>query len=297
MNANLQCTEEITRDFKKTSQFRETLRRLRRNRGAMIGLVILLIILAFAIFADVLFDYETMVEANNIPERLIPPCWEHPFGTDQFGRDMLARVVHGSRLSLTVSACSVTLSLLLGGLLGAVAGFFGGIVDNIIMRVMDIVMAIPMTMFAIVIVAALGTSTVNLIIALGISSVPLFARVVRSAVLTVRDVEYIEAARAIGAKSSTIILKHILPNCMAPIIVQVTLRMASAIYNTSALSFLGMGVSVPSPEWGALLANGRNFIGQSGYLCVIPGLVIMLTILSLNMLGDGLRDALDPRLK
>lgn len=165
------------------------------------------------------------------------------------------------------------------------------------MRVMDVVMAIPMTMFAIVIVAALGTSTANLILALGIASVPLFARVVRSAVLTVRDTEYIEAARAVGAKNSTIIFKHIVPNCVAPIIVQVTLRMASAIYNTSALSFLGMGVSVPSPEWGALLANGRNFISEYGYLCVIPGLAIMVTILSLNMLGDGLRDALDPRLK
>lgn len=210
---------------------------------------------------------------------------------------MLARVVHGSRISLAVSASSVTFSLVVGGILGAISGYFGGWVDNIIMRVMDVVMAIPMTMFAIVIVAALGTSTANLILALGIASVPLFARVVRSAVLTVRDTEYIEAARAVGAKNSTIIFKHIIPNCVAPIIVQVTLRMASAIYNTSALSFLGMGVSVPSPEWGALLANGRNFISEYGYLCVIPGLAIMVTILSLNMLGDGLRDALDPRLK
>ena len=284
-------------EFKKNSQFHEIARRLRRNRGAMIGLLFLVILIGVALCADLLFDYETMAEANNVSQRLIPPSWEHPFGTDQFGRDMLARVVHGSRLSLTVSASSVMLSLFIGGILGAVAGFFGGLIDNVIMRIMDIVMAIPMTMFAIVIVAALGTSTVNLIIALGVASVPLFARVVRSAVITVRDVEYIEAARAIGAKNSTIIAKHILPNCAAPIIVQVTLRMASAIYNTSALSFLGMGVSVPSPEWGALLANGRNFISDSGYLCVIPGLVIMLTILSLNMLGDGLRDALDPRLK
>ena len=290
-------TTADTTDFQKTSQFKEIMRRLKRNRGAMIGLVFLAALITLALCADLLFDYETMVEANNISERLIPPCWEHPFGTDQFGRDMLARVVHGSRLSLTVSASSVTLSLLIGGILGAIAGFFGGVIDNIIMRIMDVVMAIPMTMFAIVIVAALGTSTVNLIIALGVASVPLFARVVRSAVITVRDVEYIEAARSIGARNSTIIAKHILPNCVAPIIVQVTLRMASAIYNTSALSFLGMGVSVPSPEWGALLANGRNFISQSGYLCVIPGLVIMMTILSLNMLGDGLRDVLDPRLK
>lgn len=284
-------------DFKKTSQWKTIFRRLCRNRGAVIGMVILFIILMMALFADLLFDYETMVEANNIPERLLAPCWAHPFGTDQFGRDMLARVVHGSRISLAVSASSVTFSLVVGGILGAISGYFGGWVDNIIMRVMDVVMAIPMTMFAIVIVAALGTSTANLILALGIASVPLFARVVRSAVLTVRDTEYIEAARAVGAKNSTIIFKHIVPNCVAPIIVQVTLRMASAIYNTSALSFLGMGVSVPSPEWGALLANGRNFISEYGYLCVIPGLAIMVTILSLNMLGDGLRDALDPRLK
>ena len=284
-------------DFKKTSQWKTPIRRLCRNRGAVIGMVILFIILMMALFADLLFDYETMVEANNIPERLLAPCWAHPFGTDQFGRDMLARVVHGSRISLAVSASSVTFSLVVGGILGAISGYFGGWVDNIIMRVMDVVMAIPMTMFAIVIVAALGTSTANLILALGIASVPLFARVVRSAVLTVRDTEYIEAARAVGAKNSTIIFKHIIPNCVAPIIVQVTLRMASAIYNTSALSFLGMGVSVPSPEWGALLANGRNFISEYGYLCVIPGLAIMVTILSLNMLGDGLRDALDPRLK
>lgn len=284
-------------DFIKKSQWKTTFRRLCRNRGAVIGMVILFIILMMALFADLLFDYETMVEANNIPERLLAPCWAHPFGTDQFGRDMLARVVHGSRISLAVSASSVTFSLVVGGILGAISGYFGGWVDNIIMRVMDVVMAIPMTMFAIVIVAALGTSTANLILALGIASVPLFARVVRSAVLTVRDTEYIEAARAVGAKNSTIIFKHIVPNCVAPIIVQVTLRMASAIYNTSALSFLGMGVSVPSPEWGALLANGRNFISEYGYLCVIPGLAIMVTILSLNMLGDGLRDALDPRLK
>ena len=284
-------------DLRKTSQFRETMRRLCRNKGAVIGMVILSIIILLAIFADVLFDYDTVVIANDIPNRLIKPCLEHPFGTDEYGRDMLARVIHGSRLSLTVSACSVAMALLIGGTLGALSGYFGGAIDNVIMRVTDVIMSIPMTMFAIVIVAALGTSTINLTIALGVSSIPVFARVVRSAVLTVRDVEYIEAARAIGATNSVIIMRHILPNCVAPIIVQVTLRMASAIYNTAALSFLGMGVTVPSPEWGALLSSGRNLIRDSSYLCVIPGLAIMLTILSLNMLGDGLRDALDPRLK
>lgn len=289
--------EDIGKNFKKTSQFRETVIRLSRNKGAMIGLAFLILLVFMALSASFFYDYQTQVIEQNIPNRLLWPSMEHPFGTDEFGRDMLARVIHGSRLSLTVAASAVTFAVCVGGTLGAVAGYFGKTIDNIIMRGTDILLSIPMTMFAIVIVAALGASTINLILALGIASVPIFARVVRGAVLTVRDVEYIEAARAIGAKHTTIILKHILPNCLAPIIVQVTLRMASAVYNTAALSFLGMGVSAPAPEWGALLASGRNYIREYSYLCVIPGITIMLTILSLNMLGDGLRDALDPRLK
>ena len=210
---------------------------------------------------------------------------------------MLARVVHGSRISLAVSASSVTFSLVVGGILGAISGYFGGWVDNIIMRVMDVVMAIPMTMFAIVIVAALGTSTANLILALGIASVPLFARVVRSAVLTVRDTEYIEAARAVGAKNSTIIFKHIIPNCVAPIIVQVTLRMASAIYNTSALSFLGMGVIPPTPSWGSMIQDGQQYLLTAPWMMIMPGLAILSTVLAFTLLGDGLRDALDVKMK
>ena len=292
-----QINEDVVLDYKKRSQFVEVMWRLSRNRGAMLGLAFLILLLVLALSADLLFDYDTVVIQQNSAERLQFPNGEHWFGTDEYGRDILARMVHGSRLSLTVAVTSIVLALLVGGTLGAISGYFGKTIDNIIMRCTDILLSIPMTMFAIVIVAALGASTINLIIALAAASVPIFARVVRGAVITVRDVEYVEAARAIGARNGTIILHHILPNCLAPIIVQVTLRMASAVYNTAALSFLGMGVSPPSPEWGALLASGRSYIREYGYMCVIPGVAIMLTILSLNMLGDGLRDALDPRLK
>lgn len=295
---NDQTQQENMRDqYEKYSQYRLVVLRLRRNKGAVIGFIFLCLLVASAIFADFLFDYEAEVIAQNISQRLLHPSFQHPLGTDEFGRDLLARVVHGSRISLLVASLAIVLAVSFGGTLGAIAGFYGGLVDNVIMRITDVLLSIPMTMFAIVIVAALGASTRNLVLAIGAASVPIFARIVRGAVLTVRDVEYVEAARAIGAKNSTIIVHHILPNCLAPIIVQVTLRMASAIYNTAALSFLGMGVSPPSPEWGALLASGRNYIRNYSYLSVIPGVLIMVTILSLNMLGDGLRDALDPRLK
>ena len=271
--------------------------RLLKNKAAIGGLIFLILLIIMAIFADVIYDYETDVIKNDIPNRLQSPSLEHPFGTDDYGRDLLARVVHGSRVSLIVSFCSVAMALIAGGALGAISGYFGGRLDDIIMRITDILLAIPMTLFAIVIVSALGPNTMNLTLSLGISSIPIFARIVRGSVITVRDVEYVEAAKAIGAKNSTIILKHIMPNCLGPIIVQITLRIASAIYNTSALSFLGMGVKPPSPEWGGLLAAGRTYIRDYSYLSIIPGFAIMITILALNLLGDGLRDALDPKLK
>lgn len=281
----------------KSSMAYDTWRRLMSNKAAVIGLVFMTLLLLVSIFADVLYDYDKEVIAQNISQRLIKPCFEHPFGTDEFGRDLLARVIHGSRMSLIVSFSSVALSLLIGGFLGAVSGYYGGKIDNVIMRVTDVLLAIPMTLFAIVIVAALGANTRNLALALAASTIPVFARIVRGSVITVRDVEYIEAAQAIGAKNGTIIMRHIIPNCLSPIIVQITLRIANAIYNTAALSFLGMGVQPPAPEWGGLLASGRMYIRDSSYLSVIPGVAIMLTVLALNLLGDGLRDALDPRLK
>lgn len=281
----------------KSSLARDTWLRLISNKAAVFGLIFMTVLLLVSVFADVLYDYDTKVIAQNISERLIKPCAAHPFGTDEFGRDVLARVIHGSRMSLIVSFSSVALSLVIGGFLGAISGFYGGKIDNIIMRVTDVLLAIPMTLFAIVIVAALGANTRNLALALAASTVPVFARIVRGSVITVRDVEYIEAAQAIGAKNGTIIWKHIIPNCLSPIIVQITLRIANAIYNTAALSFLGMGVQAPAPEWGGLLAGGRTYIRDYSYLSIIPGIAIMLTVLALNLLGDGLRDALDPRLK
>lgn len=281
----------------KSSLAYDTWLRLLSNKAAVFGGVVMILIILMAVFADFLYDYDTQVIAQNIPDSLMAPCRAHPFGTDEFGRDLLARIVHGSRMSLIVSFSSVAIALLIGGLLGAVSGYFGGVIDDVLMRLTDILLAIPMTLFAIVIVAALGANTRNLAIALAASSVPIFARIVRSAVLTVRDVEYVEAARAIGAGHRTILTRHILPNCLSPIIVQVTLRIATAIYNTAALSFLGMGVQPPAPEWGGLLAGGRTYIQNYSYLSIIPGLAIMLTVLALNLLGDGLRDALDPRLK
>lgn len=288
---------DLNKEYKKISLTQEVLIRLISNKAAVIGLVFIVILALVSAFADVIYDYDKYVIEQNISERLQQPSWEHPLGTDDFGRDLLARIVHGSRMSLLVSFASVFLATLIGGALGAISGFYGKWIDNWIMRCTDILLAIPMTLFAIVIVAALGANTLNLILALTFSNVPIFARIVRGSVLTVRESEFVEAARAIGAKNSTIIMRHIMPNCLAPIIVQVTLRIAGAIYNTAALSFLGMGVQPPAPEWGGLLASGRMYIRDSSYLSVFPGLAIMFTILALNLLGDGLRDALDPRLK
>lgn len=281
----------------KTSQLRETLERLFQNKAAVVGMIFLVCLILVAIFADVLFDYQKTCVDLNIKNRLQWPSAEHWFGTDEFGRDLLARVVHGSRVSLSIGFTAVAFGLTVGGMMGAIAGFFGGAIDNVIMRVCDVFLAVPMMLMAIVIVAALGASIVNLVISLAIASVPTFARIVRSAVLSVRDMEYIEAARATGVKTPRMIFRYILPNCMGPITVQTTLRIAATISNTAALSFLGLGVKAPQPEWGALLSSGREFIRDSGYLACIPGICIMLTILSLNLLGDGLRDALDPRLR
>lgn len=281
----------------KSNQFKETFQRLCENKAALAGMVFLILLISVSICADFLFNYQETCVQQNIMERLQWPSWEHPFGTDEFGRDLLARVVHGSRISLSIGFTAVAFGLLVGGFLGTIAGYFGGWIDNIIMRACDVFLAVPMMLMAIVIVAALGASIINLVISLAIASVPTFARLVRSAVLTVRDMEYIEAAKAIGVKTPRTIVHYILPNCLGPIIVQTTLRIAATISNTAALSFLGLGVKAPQPEWGALLSSEREFIRDSGYLAFIPGLCIMLTILALNLLGDGLRDALDPRLK
>lgn len=286
-----------TEKTKKRSMAAEIWQRLLRNKMAMLGLFILVVLALAAIFADVIADYDTMVVAQNISERLQGPSAAHWFGTDEFGRDIFARIIHGSRVSLTVGLISVSVSLIIGGSLGAFAGFYGGRIDNVIMRIMDIFLAVPSILLAITIVAALGTNLVNVMLAIGVSGIPTFARIVRAAVMGVKDQEFVESARAIGAGSVTIIFREILPNCMAPIIVQSTLSVASAILSTASLSFIGLGVQPPDPEWGAMLSSGRNFLRDAVHITLFPGLAIIITILALNLLGDGLRDALDPRLK
>lgn len=282
---------------KKRSQFEEVWRRLKKNKMAMLGLALVIFLILLAVFADVLFNYEEVVIKQNTAIRLQGPSAEHWFGTDEFGRDILARLVHGGRISLVVGVIAVSIALTIGGTLGAISGFFGGTVDMLISRAMDILLAVPSLLLSITIVSALGPSIINLMIAIAVSSVPSYARIVRSSVMTVRDNEFVEAAKAIGANNAQIIASHILPNCLAPIIVQVSLRVASAILSTSGLSFLGLGVKAPTPEWGSMLSGGRAYLRNAPHLTVFPGLCIMLTILSLNLLGDGLRDALDPKLK
>lgn len=281
---------------KKESRLLDTWSRLRRNVGAVIGIVILLIFFLGAIFANQICP-EELVTTQNAAIRLQGPSAEHIFGTDAYGRDLFARVLYGSRISLTIGLFTAFFSLILGGVLGAAAAYYGGQVDNIIMRIMDIFSAIPGTLLALAIVAALGASMMNLLIAITISSVPGFVRLIRSTVLTVVESDYVEAARACGTRDGRTILRHILPNAIGPIIVQTTNSISGMILQASGLSFIGMGVQPPTPEWGAMISEAREFMRQKPYLMIFPGVCIILAALSFNLIGDGLRDALDPRLR
>lgn len=282
---------------KQRGQWAEAWHRLKKNKGAMVGLVIVIILIFIALFSGVILDYDTDVVGVNTPERLQGPSAQHIMGTDEYGRDIFCRVLYGTRYSLSVGVVAVAIALVFGVILGAVAGYAGGPTEEVIMRATDIFSSVPNMLMAIVVVAALGQSMLNLMIAIGITSIPQFVRITRAAVLTVKTQEYVEAARAIGLRNYKIIFSHILPNCLSPIIVQTTLRVASAIISSSSLSFLGLGVPAPDPEWGSMLSAGRKFIRDYSYMTLFPGLAIMVTVLSLNLLGDGLRDALDPRLK
>ncbi|WP_367568428.1 ABC transporter permease [Lacrimispora sp.] len=285
------------------SLWEEVWRRFKKNRMAMIGMYFILALVAIAV-ATILIDtitensvYLNHVVKQDLRKRLQGPSMAHPFGLDEFGRDMFLRMLWAVRYSLFMGTVAIIISCIFGSLLGAFAGFYGKAADNIIMRLMDILLAIPSMLLAIAIVAALGTSIVNVLIAIAISYVPTFARTLRASVLTVKDQEFIEAARAIGCSDWRIIIKYVIPNSMAPIIVQVTLGIAGAILSIAGLSFLGLGIQPPTPEWGAMLSNARSYIRDAWHVTVIPGMGIMFTILALNLVGDGLRDALDPRLK
>ena len=287
----------INTSNKKRSQWLEVWRRLKRNKMAVLGLVILIILVLLAVFANVIANYDNVVIKQNLSQRLQAPSAAHWLGTDEFGRDIFARLVHGTRVSLQVGIIAVGIAIVIGGILGAIAGYYGGKLDNIIMRIMDIFLAVPSILLAIAIVSALGPSILNLMLAISISSVPSYARIVRASVLSIRDQEFIEAAKAIGASNTRIIFRHIIPNSLAPVIVQATLGVASAILSTAGLSFIGLGIQPPAPEWGSMLSGGRQYLRYAWWVTTFPGVAIMITILSLNLLGDGLRDALDPRLK
>ncbi|WP_368182840.1 ABC transporter permease [Anaerotruncus rubiinfantis] len=282
---------------KKKSKALEIWKRFRKNKAAMIGLVLILIFAFFAIFANLICDYETLAIKQNAAIRLQPPSAEHIFGTDAYGRDLFARVVHGSRVSLSIGFISTFFSLVVGGFLGAAAGYYGGKADMLIMRGMDVLASIPQMLLALAVVAALGADLKNLIIAVTVGSIPGFTRVVKSAVLTTVGQDFIEAARACGTSDFRIICKHVIPNAIGPIIVQATMSVAKMIILAAGLSFIGMGVAAPTPEWGSMLSEGREYMRYSAYLVLFPGLAIVFSALSLDLIGDGLRDSLDPRLK
>jgi peptide/nickel transport system permease protein len=276
------------------------IRRLRRSATALGGLAIVVALIAVAIFADVLAPGSPT--ASDQTRTFARPSWDHPLGTDQLGRDMLSRLIHGSRISLAVGVSSVLLALFVGVPLGLIAGFYGGRVDMAVMRVMDLVLAFPIYLLAIILMVIFTPTagvlgTIKIVGAIAIVRIPIYARLVRGSVLSVKEKEYVEACRALGVRNPSIVVRHILPNCLAPIIVTTTLGIATSIIVEATLSFLGLGTQPPTPSWGWDLKANVAFIQANPWLSLFPGLAIFVTVLGFNLFGDGLRDALDPRLK
>lgn len=282
--------------------WRDTVRRLRKNKLAVAGLIWVSIVLVMAVTADLwvpplLGDPIALDTTQVSARRLQPPSWEHPFGTDNLGRDVAARVVYGARVSLRVGVLAVSISVVIGLLMGAIAAFYGGLSDTIIMRLADVFFAFPYILFAIAMIALLGPSETNVFIAIGILGWPSIARVFRSSILSVKENEYVDAARALGASDPRILSRHILPNAVAPIIVYGTMSIGGAILSEAALSFLGMGVQPPQPSWGNMLAEARSMMVVAPWIMLWPGLAILTTVLAFVLMGDGLRDALDVKMK
>ncbi|MEN6500461.1 MAG: ABC transporter permease [Rectinema sp.] len=307
-NANL-LSLGVTTNRKRKSGFQEFWRRFKKNKLAVAGLAVVVLYVLMAIFADLFYSYDFITQ-NQISNAFAKPLtraevddgnmiMQHLYilGADNFGRDILGRIIHGARISMIIGFTTIAFAGLIGSVLGAIAGYYGGIIESIIMRGTDILLAIPNILFALAIVAALGPSFQNLLLAIGITSIPAFVRLMRASVLTIKDQEFIEAARALGAHDFRIIVRHIMPNCMAPIIVQATLGIAQSILSATSLSFLGLGIQPPSPEWGNMLSDARSYISYAPHTLLFPGLAIMTVILAYNLIGDGLRDALDPKLK
>lgn len=279
----------------------DTIREVARRRSALVGGILLLLIIGTSLFFPLFYPVDPLEQ--NLLARFTPPAWQdggslkYPLGTDNLGRDVLARLLYGSRVSLLVGFAAVLLAMLAGIVLGLVSGYYGGRLDSLIMRIADIFMAYPFMLLTISIIAVLGNSIFNLILVLGLSDWVTYARTIRGSVLSLKKKEFVEASRAIGTPHPVIITRHILPNVISPLLILGTLRVANIIIWESGLSFLGMGVPPPMPTWGRMLAEGRVYIADVWWLVTLPGLAIMLTILSINLLGDGLRDALDPRLR
>lgn len=269
------------------------LKRFRRNYGALLGLALIVMLVLVALFAPQLAPVPP--EQQNLRARLRPPSVEHPLGTDEFGRSVLSRVIYGARISLFTGLVPVTLAATLGTLIGLTAGFFRGRLDNVLMRMMDVLLSFPSLLLALAVVGALGPGLLNAVIAVAVVSIPEYARIVRSVVLGAREEDYVQAARAAGAGNWRLMIKHILPSTLGPLTVQATLGIGFAILSMAGLSFLGLGVQPPTADWGEMLSRGRRYLPEASWLLIFPGLAISLTVLAFNLVGDGLRDALDPR--
>lgn len=290
-------------ELQSRSLFQQSVIQFKHNKMAVNGFVIICILVFIAV-ATIVIDiatnksfYNAYVVGYDISLRLQGPSLDHPFGCDEVGRDLFLRILWGTRMSLFIGLAAIILALLVGGPLGMIAAYYGGKIDNVIMRFMDVLLAIPYMLLAIAIVAALGRSTENLLIALAVPSIAKYARIARAAVLTEKDKEYVEAMKAVGASNMRILFSYILPNAFAPILVQVSLGIGDSILSVAGLSFLGIGVQPPSAEWGAILTAARNYMRDAWHISVFPGIFLIITVVAFNLFGDGLRDAMDPKLK
>lgn len=283
--------------IKKKSQLMVIWTRFKRNKLAVIGMIVFIAMLVAVLGADLYLDYEKDALEQSVRNRFQKASSEHWFGTDQYGRDEFARVIYGGRISMFVGIATVVVSLTAGAVIGSAAAYYGGRVDNILMRVMDVFLAIPSTLFAIALISALGTNLFNLILAMGISQIPRMSRIVRSAIMGVKEMDFIEACRACGTNDTRIIWRHILPNAMGPVLVQVTQTVARSVITIASLSFVGLGISEPTPEWGSMLSEAKNQMRYYPHLALFPGVAIVMSVMSLTLMGDGLRDAMDPRLR
>jgi len=293
-NQSLQPTlKESQKTIKTNSMWRDFYKKFKRNKAALISVYFILFFIVVAIIGPMLTIHDPTAVKYSL--KLLPPSSEYWFGTDHNGRDIFTRIIHGMGITLFVGFLSVVIGMIIGVLLGIISGYYGGIIDSIIMRATDVLLSFPGILLAIAIAGAMGGNLANVIIAVAIFSIPSFARIVRGSTLSVRKLEYIDAIRALGASDLRIIFKHVLPNITSPIIVQATLRIATAILTASGLSFLGLGAQPPTPEWGAMLNDGRSFIFEHPHVAFFPGIAIVIVVLLFNIAGDGLRDALDPK--